>query len=275
MKIALMFSGQPRDIGIAYPYIKKAILDKHDVDVFGFLWYGDRTWECCEPHKYHWGEDDSLKNYLDFIRLYNPKSVRFSHQIEADGELDWNDPREDPLCNRISMWYGWQKCLEIVEEFSSSQGVKYDLLMRFRTDSCPEEEINFEDLRDGSLHIPVSPRTQGYEDHIACGTPEVMRFATRVYECFKSDSDRYSRKVPWSGAHYWSGTHMLDPENTLRRYIDQMRLNVVKQWRLSSNLARYMPSGPKGTGWFDSQNNRTKPSKPFWLTAWKKERGIA
>ena len=39
MKIALCFSGQPRDIDIIYPFIKHSILDGNDVDVFAHTWW--------------------------------------------------------------------------------------------------------------------------------------------------------------------------------------------------------------------------------------------
>ena len=55
MKVALLFSGQPRFVKETYPFIKQNVIDNYDVDVFSFLWEVDSN----KPYKY--GGDGNWK----------------------------------------------------------------------------------------------------------------------------------------------------------------------------------------------------------------------
>ena len=75
MKIALCFSGQPRDIDIIYPIIKQTILDSNDVDVFVHTWWDpdNLSHNSVIPDRTHktFSTDaiDKIKN------LYQPKRI--------------------------------------------------------------------------------------------------------------------------------------------------------------------------------------------------------
>ena len=65
MKIALCVSGQPRGLATAFQYVKKNLLDKHDVTVFAHLW------------------QDSTKD-LAPLWMYEPKKFELEQPMNPD-----------------------------------------------------------------------------------------------------------------------------------------------------------------------------------------------
>ena len=65
MKIALCVSGQPRGLATAFQYVKKNLLDKHDVTIFAHLW------------------QDSTKD-LAPLWMYNPKKFELEQPMNPD-----------------------------------------------------------------------------------------------------------------------------------------------------------------------------------------------
>ncbi len=163
MKVALLFSGQPRFVEETYPFIKQNVIDNYDVDVFSFLWEVDSD----KPYKY--GGDGNWKNQRisdeainTFVDLYKPKrletkgSMNFKHSklpfeesVKRYFPGSINDPKEPDFRNRmvnnsLSYFYSLCEANRIKKEYEYENDMMYDWVIRCRTDSQIHTKIEFE-----------------------------------------------------------------------------------------------------------------------------------
>jgi hypothetical protein len=151
LKVALLFSGQPRCIdGLSYDSIRTCLLDRYDVDVFAHFW-GD-----LETDK----TTGTVAANLDrFTELYSPKAIRVDPPLRADEfPLAWLQPHspvplthENILTLKTSNWASRNRnCISMytsmarVYEVFKAHGGTYDWILRIRTDCvllrCPQLE---------------------------------------------------------------------------------------------------------------------------------------
>lgn len=149
LKVALLFSGQPRCIdGLSYQAFKTCLLDRYDVDVFAHFW-GD-----IESNK---STGTTSANLERFTELYAPKAIRVDPPLRADEfPLAWIQPHspvpltpETILDLKSSNWAYWvRNCVSMytsmgrVYEVFKAHGGEYDWIIRTRTDCvllrCPD-----------------------------------------------------------------------------------------------------------------------------------------
>lgn len=165
MKIALCFSGQARAFKQGYEYYKKNLLDHYDVDVFIHTWQFD-------------GMDE-------LVNLYNPKSFNskesyskgFGKKID---DLYTHTPNREKYPPRFTyaMFESMNLCLESMLKHVFVSHVKYDWVIRSRTDYALNVKIPFEELDNSKLYIPncrMVPERDFGNDQFAFSSMENMQ----------------------------------------------------------------------------------------------------
>lgn len=156
MKIALCFSGQARSFERGYEYYKRNLLDHYDVDVY------IHTWEF--PQK------DELEI------LYHPHTMRT--EILLDGNVDLrytNTP--NPIKHPPRFTYRMLYSMNRVKELVRMQPIKYDWIIKSRTDYALNVKIPFDTLDNTKLYIPncrMVPERDFGNDQFAFGSSETM-----------------------------------------------------------------------------------------------------
>lgn len=203
MKIALCFSGQPRDIDIIYPYIKQSILDKNDVDVFVHTWWdpNNLSHNSVIPDRVH--KTFSVDAIDKINNLYKPK------RILTEAPKVWNEKyqitekqlTEGPswvhdvdggvevgkkyLCSMTnSMFYSIMMSNLLKEQYSIENNIEYDFIVRCRFDFSPHIDIDFKsiDLKDNEIlcHSTGLPYAMPH-DWFAIGNKHSMNAYCGVY----------------------------------------------------------------------------------------------
>jgi len=161
MKIALCFSGQARSIEKGYEYYKKNLLDDHDVDVYVHTWQAE-------------GVLDKIKE------LYKPTVLSSSPPLQLDVDRKYtNTPNSQKYPPRFTyaMFFSMNKCRESMMYSSIMNNVKYDWVIRSRTDYALNVKIPFDQLPNEMLYIPncrMVPTRDFGNDQFAFSSQENM-----------------------------------------------------------------------------------------------------
>ena len=203
MKIALCFSGQPRDIDIIYPFIKATILEGNDVDVFAHVWWDsdNLSYNSVIPGRVH---KSFSPDSIDKINiLYQPKRMMVEEpkiwkrkyevtekQLEegpgwardVDGGLEVG---KKYLCNMTnSMFYSVMMSNLLKEQYSVENDIEYDLIIRCRFDFSPHSVLNFNmvNLKKDEIICHSTGLPYGMpHDWFAIGKTESMNVYCGVY----------------------------------------------------------------------------------------------
>ena len=152
MKVALLFSGQPRFItGPQYSVIKECLLDRYDCDVFCHYWwirdqkneYITSSWSGLG--KYEIDANQPIDQILE--NLYQPKKTSY------DAPLEQNTANVVEY-NIRSMYTSMYKCYQLYEDYSSTHNIKYDWVIRSRPDYALNVIIPFNQLSNEHIYIP-------------------------------------------------------------------------------------------------------------------------
>ncbi len=149
LKVALLFSGQPRYLDNPYPRSshKKHIIDRYDTDVFCHTWW-DKENECYPVGSWSTiSKCDSSGKELEIIKkAYNPKILVdetpcfFEFEKESrdlidskfEGQEGWN---EQNYSNILSSLCGIESVIDLVKDYSILEGVEYDFVILSRYDN--------------------------------------------------------------------------------------------------------------------------------------------
>jgi len=138
-KIALCLSGQARSWRESYPFLKKNLLDIHDVDIY-----------------YHtWVEKGSTDYIVGMDELYKPLGSRFNTPFNKDN-INAKYPRvaspNFPACNTYSMFYSIFMANLIRKENEIDRNKKYDIVIRSRFDYALNTPLKVDIHPDKILH---------------------------------------------------------------------------------------------------------------------------
>ncbi len=203
MKIALCLSGQPRDIDVTFPKIKQAILDGNDVDVFVHTWFDPNNLSTNSVIPDRVGKTLSPDAIEKITQYYNPKQIYIekpktwkrkyhfpdkcfiegpSWALDVEEGLDVAKGYLSDMTN--SMFYSIMMSNLLKEQYSVSNDIEYDLVIRSRMDFSPYGVINFDaiNLDDDILICHDSRLSYGmYSDWFAIGTTNSMNVFCGVY----------------------------------------------------------------------------------------------
>ena len=180
-KIALCISGQPRSVDLAFPFVKKNILDGNDVTVFTFSW----------------GKE--------FNNPYNPALSVVTEQIVPDLSKYTRFPPPQPNWKvkdaKLSTWsqlYAIAQCNELKKQYEKENNMVFDWVIRTRFDFAINTYIPFEVLDNSKLYIPncrMTPERDFGNDQFAFSSSENM--------------DNYARCFFHIDAYYKSGVQYM------------------------------------------------------------------
>jgi hypothetical protein len=171
MNIALLFFGRIRFYDLHRETFSKLIRDNR-VDVF----------LATNP--------ELNADISGFIKLYNPVSVinKPNIKLEVDfKEVDFNKfvlfhPVEC-VKNVLPQYCNRKRVSELLEEYITNNGKKYDLVILHRLD-IPGSQIDFKNMEknDNVVYIPDGHDYNGYNDRMLISTPNGMKLACSLYD---------------------------------------------------------------------------------------------
>lgn len=163
MKLALCLSGQPRSFDKAYPFLKKNLLDLHDVDVFIHGW---------RPN----GMAKYLQMYEDINELYHPRYLKLESPLRESVNEHMFVPNSSHPANHVtSMLYSiyFANNFRIIHELS--KGIQYDFVIRSRFDFALNKPIDFDNLRKDVVYIPKDVEGESlFNDQFAVSSADSM-----------------------------------------------------------------------------------------------------
>jgi hypothetical protein len=141
MKIALCLSGQPRGLATAFQYVKKNLLDKHDVTVFFHTWNNV-------------SETEILKLYTNSqLWLTEPPQDPDLSKYTRVPPPQPNWKVKNPALSTWAQFYSLNKANTLKIKYEREFGV-FDWVIRSRFDFALNTEIPFEELDNSKLYIP-------------------------------------------------------------------------------------------------------------------------
>lgn len=188
MKIALLYSGQPRHLKECSLNHKSTFFESNPdskIDIFGHIWYDKNL-----SGSQFWGDYKTRgmweNNTVELIReLWSPVSLKIESPKTFDSDLI-SDPRFcHPIQNIISMLYSMNEVNQLKCEHEQKNGFRYDRVVRLRTDEFFRTPIGpLEKYDPDYLHIlsEGAHLSYGINDHFALGTSDIMDKYMTVYE---------------------------------------------------------------------------------------------
>ena len=140
MKIALCLQGQPRIWRQGYEHLKRELLSKYDVDVFGHTWWSadmiGQYYDCAPWAPKLYPVEENLIEYLtstyNFKKFEYEKSKKFIPQRKYNiADVERHDLVYDSLMSR---YYSLNKVLTLLENYEKENSIDYDWLIITRYD---------------------------------------------------------------------------------------------------------------------------------------------
>lgn len=187
MKIALCLSGQPRCFRAGYEYLKRNLLDHHDVDIF---WHS-------------WLIEDELKQEVE--SLYKPIETIYTPTFNDNSFIKYNRTTHPqfPAKNTVHMLYSVFKSILLKQEYELRNGFVYDIVIKSRFDYALNRQLPFDQVKQNKIYVPnchvkgnIPPNGIACNDQFAFGQSDAMN----LYGMSFLNVDRaYNFGMPISG----------------------------------------------------------------------------
>lgn len=191
-RIALCISGHFRDFEVAWPSLKKHVIDVYDPDVFAHAWNDSFGHFMHAKDKHHpsfdLGYDPSSKqvpsNYANSVaarlqpkafKLQDPTTIKqlVDQLAEAnkpfESSWEWHRPRP-----KYQMIYGKTQAIKLKRQYEQLHGFKYDRVIYTRWDIVHEAALPSWAVADYRLLIPSRYSYVGPADIWASGSSEQL-----------------------------------------------------------------------------------------------------
>lgn len=234
MKIALLFSGQPRYLNDGYKTLYDNLLSKYDVDCFVHTWW-DKKLAGKNVNFYNkltYGRNCIYeeKTLETIVSLYNPKLMMYQKQKEFDiypGDYAMANP-----LTTYSQWFSVLKTNELKNYYSEASGIYYDLTIRCRFDcNLIKFDIDLEDYLDTPFVHTKSGfhANENYEfitDQFAISSTKVMDEYCSLY----CNLEKYYQEGLGETKHGWVGerliTYHLNSKGIKFKNIDPSKFDI-------------------------------------------------
>ena len=194
MKVAICFSGLPRNIKDTYNSIYEILLVPNNIeDVF------IHTWECEEGEDIgnKWGKylyDKSSEDYI--LEKYSPKRYVKEPQEDLKSKSNYLSDaliskysvgKYTTVFDKQSQFYSLFKSIELISEYQKEHGFVYDMIIKLRFDLMFLFPIIVKDLDPQVLHVSDFG-TDGIRsnDWIAIGTYDNIQKYGEVWNNFEN-----------------------------------------------------------------------------------------
>lgn len=222
MKTAVLISGQIRNARECYPSLYEKIIRPYDADVFIDTWVPNSN---TLDHRNQYIPNDMTSD--EVLREYRPKLATFEDfdnsrltdalkkmNIESREAFDGSWAHETIVPNIFFMYYKVWRCFDLMRNYESLNGMKYDCVIRMRFDLDFDEFPYFQELSKDTVYVPAgSDHRGGLNDLMALGDPSSM--------------ERYCLLFPslFNYANSGMGFH---PESILRHHMNLSKLDVQR-----------------------------------------------
>jgi hypothetical protein len=163
MRVAFLLSGAPRFANQGLFKLMDAISGYDQADFFIRTWKTDQF-------------GNTAEEFVKYLKD-NGFSDRFNYPVVNVLTDDPSNapPQRNPIQisssfpNFIIMWWGIVETYRLFKEYSLNTGIKYDLVVRVRTDALPTDTINLSEYTD----LTKIYNAQNFGDSFIFGTPEM------------------------------------------------------------------------------------------------------
>tara|TARA_Y100000114_G_scaffold156679_1_gene184748 strand:+ start:1343 stop:2167 length:825 start_codon:yes stop_codon:yes gene_type:complete len=207
MKIAICYSGFLRNIEKThFNILNKFKLKSHEVDYFIHTWdvpeysleneYARNNIKpkimMCESQKkfeinpyYFINANLTASEYSDQLiksgenkKFYDPPSKENNYCFHKDLELVKFKHYSSYPFNFLSQFYSIHKSLYFKKIYEQNNSIKYDYVIRLRTDICFHTEIDIQSFETSKINVIASAHHKGTDltvnDHFACSSSDLM-----------------------------------------------------------------------------------------------------
>ena len=177
MKIALVFSGQPRFIdGMSYNSIKEFFLNKYDCDVYAHFWFSQDTSTSYETAPWSTlGNISFPSDTLDiFNKLYNPVKLSFDEPLVHDDKYKkYTNSHSHSGYLIYSTYTSLQKAYKLIDNIN-----QYDYIIKIRPDIIFNIKFDVNNIDPHSIHvIPMREHPDIlYNDTFAIVPPSISNY---------------------------------------------------------------------------------------------------
>jgi hypothetical protein len=200
MKVALILSGQPRNVQRGFEGLFNSLLMHYDVDVFVHTWFDgeDLSTHSIIPDKVNDCLD--VMAVADIERLYKPKRLWVEKPKTWDIVYDFTDdcfikawswaqdriPAAKIYASNTtnSMFFSTMTANYLKEQYAIDNHIKYDVVIRNRLDYAPKTFINLKDLHidDSTFYYQDLNQPDGMiSDWFAIGSNTSINYYASIY----------------------------------------------------------------------------------------------
>ena len=219
MKIALCFSGQPRFINECSQLIKSNVIQNYDIDVFAHLWFDNDLQT--KPYKYGGNSDWEHQRIEgsaidDFVKTYNPTEMlvepsKFFGDPDLDADFELSEVKYWPggiegqpdfqkrqINNSLSYFYSLCEANRLRKMYEYKNKVKYDYVIRCRTDSQIHQPVCYENYNPDHIHFTSTQAPPPFlNDWFNFGGSEAMEAFMGVFPMLRNLM--MHSKAKWEG----------------------------------------------------------------------------
>jgi hypothetical protein len=177
-------------------------------------------------------EDPNTEHSKRFETMIKPKKIRYEQFKCPEYILNHrNRYWHTRPYNFASMYYNNFKAFELIEEYMKETGIKYDMVIKYRTDIVREENdlpIPDEDIKENSVYTLFDHNWDGgLNDQIGVGTFETMKLYSNLYNQLKE--------------YLIQDNTVMHPETLLRHHLTKHNVNLInlESWKYGINENRY------------------------------------
>jgi hypothetical protein len=154
MRVALCFSGQPRNIESGYKFFNPNLLEGNKPDVFVHTWFSsEQVGKPFVNSGGHVASSPVAENTIDIVnQLYSPKGIEYEPQRQFD-EKDYGDRKYPAIrpFNSLSKMYSMWRVQEICKAFGP-----YDIVFHARFDLAIHQELLLSQYDTNVVNTPNS-----------------------------------------------------------------------------------------------------------------------
>lgn len=221
MKLAICFYGQPRK----YKEVLskwKILISELNADVFIHTWYGQ----------------DRGKNKInvnELIKDFNPKEIKISNPHKFIQFIPEDSKYENQSYHAMNQSYSISNSFKIMNEYSKSFGVEYDLIIRCRMDIDLHNILSLIDFlknqnKNDNLYVAGNhwQHHMEFDDNIMVGNTKLMNQISLNFFDYTMDVINKTKLIPGG-------------EQNIFRYVitNELLQNIVKNENLNFTLLTY------------------------------------
>ena len=202
MKTAIFFCGSIRDFPTCLPSLQRYVLNNLDADIFLHLWKMEDVSKLDTNVDFKWKNDSCKEQYvLDQLKpvryIIDTYTTDWENRILQESGVDMTKMTDPNLLNygvnSCGMYYKIYEAFRMVEDYSTKNKIKYDIVIRARLDFIWEDHVHISDFNnatDNTIFL-IRDKYATYSrletnDKFFGGTYNAMKKMCNLFNCIKS-----------------------------------------------------------------------------------------